>query len=211
MKPSSIACRMLYRWNGSNFPSARLLPNSSSVFGFGVAVKAKIERFGSGPRLAISARIALSSSSSGVSAPASSASACSSEPEASTAFMLFVLSPDCDECASSTISGKRLPGSSPISFAITGNFWSVVTMIVFPASSASFSWREVVSMFSTTPSVCSNWRMVVWSWRSRMRRSVMTMIESKTRRSVASWRVESWCASHAIVKLLPLPAECWIR
>ena len=42
-------------------------------------------------------------------------------------------------------------------------------MIVFPDSSASLSWREVVSMFSTTPSVCSNWRMVVWSWRSRTR------------------------------------------
>ena len=53
---------------------------------------------------------------------ASSASAASSDPELSTALRLFVLSPDCDECASSTISAKRLPGSSPISFAITGNF-----------------------------------------------------------------------------------------
>lgn len=35
---------------------------------------------------------------------------------------LFVLSPDCEECASSTITANRLPGSSPISFAITGNF-----------------------------------------------------------------------------------------
>ena len=43
-----------------------------------------------------------------------------------------MLSPDCEECASSTITAKRLPGSSPISFAITGNFWSVVTMIVLP-------------------------------------------------------------------------------
>ena len=56
---------------------------------------------------------------------------------------LFVLSPDCEECASSTITAKRLPGSSPISLAITGNFWSVVTMIVLPDSSASLSWREV--------------------------------------------------------------------
>lgn len=63
-----------------------------------------------------------------------------------------MLSPDCDECASSTISAKRLPGRSPISLAITGNFCSVVTMIVLPDSSASLSWREVVSMFSTTPS-----------------------------------------------------------
>ncbi len=122
-----------------------------------------------------------------------------------------MLSPDCEECASSTITAKRLPGSSPISLAITGNFWSVVTMIVLPDSSASLSWREVVSMFSTTPSVCSNWRIVVWSWRSSTRRSVMTTIESKTRRSLASWSVASWWASQAMVKLLPLPAECWIR
>jgi hypothetical protein len=36
---------------------------------------------------------------------------------------LFGLSPDWDECASSTITAKRLPDSSPISFAITGHFW----------------------------------------------------------------------------------------
>lgn len=84
-------------------------------------MNAKVERLGSRPRLSISARMVLSSSSSGVSAPASSRSAASSEPDESTAFRLLVLSPDCDECASSTISAKRLPGSSPISRAITGN------------------------------------------------------------------------------------------
>ena len=36
---------------------------------------------------------------------------------------------------------------------MTGNFWSVVTMTVLPDSSASLSCMEVVSMFSTTPSV----------------------------------------------------------
>src|SRR4051812_25659273 len=41
---------------------------------------------------------------------------------------LVHLSPVCDECASSTITAKRLPGRSPISLAITGNFCSVVTM-----------------------------------------------------------------------------------
>ena len=90
------------------------------------------------------------------------------------------------------IIANRRPGSSPISAAITGNFCSVVTMIVLPASSASLSWREVVSMFSTTPSVCSNWRMVLCSWRSSTRRSVITTMESNTRRSEASCRVESW-------------------
>ena len=84
-------------------------------------------------------------------------------------------------------------------------------MIVFPASSASLSWREVVSMFSTTPRVCSNWRIVLWSWRSSPRRSVTTTMESKTRRSSPSCRVESWWASQAMVKLLLLPAECWTR
>ncbi len=54
----------------------------------------------------------------------------------------LVLSPDCDEWASSTTTAKRLPGSSPISSAITGNFWIVVTMIVFHDSSASLSWRD---------------------------------------------------------------------
>ena len=70
-----------------------------------------------------------------------------------------MLSPDCEEWASSTMTAKRLPGSSPISLAITGNFCRVVTMIVLPSSRAALSWREVVSMFSTTPRVCSNWRM----------------------------------------------------
>ncbi len=84
-------------------------------------------------------------------------------------------------------------------------------MIVFPDSRASLSWREVVSMFSTTPRVCSNWRMVAWSCRSRMRRSVTTTMESKTRRSWSSWSVASRWASQAMVKLFPLPAECWMR
>ena len=122
-------------------------------------MNAKVERLGRGPRFSISARIVASSSSSGVAAPASSASAASRLPDASTALRLFELSPDWDEWASSTITAKRLPGSDPISSAITGNFWSVVTMIRLPDSSACRSCREVRSMFSTTPSVCSNWLM----------------------------------------------------
>ena len=80
-----------------NERSWRRVPNSSSVFGLGVAVKAKVEAFRSGPRFSISARIALSISSSGVSAADSSRSASSSEPGESTALRLLVLSPDCDE------------------------------------------------------------------------------------------------------------------
>ena len=47
-----------------------------------------------------------------------------------------------------------------------------------------------------------------------MRRSVMTMTESKT--SLLSFpnpvfTPMSWCASQAMEFDLPLPAECWIR
>ena len=147
---------MLYRWNGANVSSGCLVPNSSSVLALGVAVNANIDTFGTGPRAAISAMIVFSSSSSGVAAPDSSPSAASSEPALSTPLRLLVPSPDCDECASSTMTAKRLPDSSPISLAITGNFCSVVTMIVLPDSSASLSLRDVVSMFSTTSSVCSS-------------------------------------------------------
>ena len=210
-EPLSMAWRMLYRWKGANEPSSRSVPKSSSVLFLGVAVKAKVETLGMRPRFCISARIVFSSSSSGVSARDSSLSASSRDAGDSTALRLLVLSPDCDECASSTMRPKRFPGSSPISWAMTGNFWSVVTMMVLPDSSASLSWREVVSMFSTTPRVCSNCRTVAWSCRSSTRRSVMTTMVSKTRRSSGPCRVESWCASQAMVKLLPLPAECWMR
>ncbi len=40
---------------------------------------------------------------------------------------------------------------------------------------------------------------------------MMTTIESKTRRSLTSWSVASWWESQAMVKLLPLPTECWIK
>ncbi len=45
MKPSAIACRIEYVWNGRLCPSAPTCPNVSSVFGFGVAVNAKNDRF----------------------------------------------------------------------------------------------------------------------------------------------------------------------
>ena len=131
------------------------------------------------------------SSSSGVWSLASLASASSSEEADRTSLGPWAPSPAWEEWASSTMSANLWPGNSPISWAITGNFWSVVTMMVLPDSSASLSCLEVVSMFSTTPSVCSNWRMAAWSWRSNTRRSEITMMESKTRRSSASWRVES--------------------
>ena len=57
---------------------------------------------------------------------------------------------------------------------------------------------------------CAYCRIVSRIWRSRIRRSVTTMIESKTVLP-SFFRGINWCASHAIEKLLPLPAECWIR
>ena len=58
MKPSSIACRIEYRWNGAyrspSAPSSRS-PNSSSVLCFGVAVNAKNDRFSCLPRAATDA------------------------------------------------------------------------------------------------------------------------------------------------------------
>ena len=115
------------------------MPNNSSVFGLGVAVNAKVETFGRRPRFSISARIRLSSASSGVSASLSSDSAAAKSSVESTDLRLLVLSPVWDECASSTITAKRLPGSSPICWAITENFWRVLTMMVLPLSSASLS------------------------------------------------------------------------
>ena len=45
MKPSSMACRILYTWKGWKLPSSHSVPKISSVCAFGVAVKAKKERF----------------------------------------------------------------------------------------------------------------------------------------------------------------------
>ena len=63
------------------------------------------------------------------------------------------------------------------------------------------------------PTVADTWEyclMVSRIWRSRMRRSVTTMIESKTG-ALSFSRPISWWASQAMELLLPLPAECWIR
>ena len=45
MKPSSMACRMVYSWNG-DAPAGPGSSNSALVLNFGVAVKAKKLRFG---------------------------------------------------------------------------------------------------------------------------------------------------------------------
>ena len=66
---------------------------------------------------------------------------------------------------------------------------------------------------SACATVAPTWaycRIVSWICRSRMTRSVTTMIESKTGASSFD-RPINWWASHAMELLLPLPAECWIR
>ena len=138
------------------------MPNSSSVFAFGVAVNAKKERFagpaaaGERPReqvLAVAAlrlvgsvlalgRVELSSSERADSARRRSAAA----------------SPVCEECASSTITAYRRAGSASILSSTNGNFCSVVTMIrACSPASASASWLESLSIRTTTPCTCSNW------------------------------------------------------
>ena len=78
------------------------------------------------------------------------------------------VSPLCEECASSTITAKRLPAVSiftPAPFfssvesawVMKGNFWIVVMTIGVPCDSARASCWVFSSIFSTTPVLCSNW------------------------------------------------------
>jgi hypothetical protein len=83
MKPSAIACRIEYVWNGRLCPSAPTCPNVSSVFGFGVAVNAKNDRFFCLPRCR-----ALASSASSAASTEASYAACSASSAASSASLL---------------------------------------------------------------------------------------------------------------------------
>ena len=90
-----------------------------------------------------------------------------------------------------------------------GNFWIVEMMIFLPLSMN----RRRSPERSACPTVADTWEyclMVSRIWRSRMRRSVTTMIESKTG-ALSFSKPISWWASQAMELLLPLPAECWIR
>ena len=108
MKPSSMACFMLYRWKGRGMrmPSASRLhcssrvPNTSRVAALGVAVKAKKERFGMRP----CAFISLASSSS-----SSQGSSGSKSRSISAIFILALALPDCELCASSMMTANFRP------------------------------------------------------------------------------------------------------
>ena len=92
---------------------------------------------------------------------------------------------------------------------MSGNFCTVEMMIFLPLSMKRRRSPERSACATVAPT-WAYWRMVSRICRSRMRRSVTTMIESN---SGAPLRVSpiSWCASQAMELLLPLPAECWIR
>ena len=114
------------------------------------------------------------------------------------------------EWASSMMMAKRrVRCSLPISSRMKGNFWTVEMMIFLPAS---MNFRRSPEC-SARPTVAPTWAyclIVSPICRSRMRRSVTTMIESKTGASSFA-RPISWWASQAMELLLPLPAECWMR
>ncbi len=160
MNPSSIACRIEYRWNGryvaSPAGSSVQLPNSCRVLPFGVAVEAKNDRFCCRPRAAAllvnAVRCAASSScpsSSSASASAAAASASTLPPR--TVLTLLAASPLWLLCASSTMTATRLP-SSRASLAMTGNFCSVViTIFVLVSPSAARSCCEFLSIRCSIP------------------------------------------------------------
>jgi hypothetical protein len=109
------------------------VPNSSSVFALGVAVKATYVTPSS---LARSSIWAASKSSVLNSPPSANSSTSSGE---STRFSLAAASPACELCASSAITANRFPSvaaSSRTALIAKGNVWIVQTMIFLPLESA---------------------------------------------------------------------------
>ena len=71
-----------------------------------------------------------------------------------TALRPFADSPDCEECASSTITANREPARSVADLAITGNFCNVVMITcAFDPARAPANCFESRSIRSTTPGV----------------------------------------------------------
>ena len=135
MKPSSMACRMVYSWNG-DVPDAPGSSKSVFVLNLGVAVKAKKLKFGWRARFIAFRSTAASFRREGHRPPRRIA-APQSPPRSPSLFSIplsaVVVSPLCEEWASSTITAKRLPfvsifTSSPLSSSVesaremNGNF-----------------------------------------------------------------------------------------
>ena len=107
------------------------------------------------------------------------------------------------------IAKRRSRCPSPISSRMNGNFCTVETMIFLPVSMKRRRSPER-SAWPTVARTCAYCPMVSLIWRSRIRRSVTTTMESNTTAPSFSSSI-NWCASQAMELLLPLPAECWIR
>ena len=124
-------------------PLASLRPNSSIVFGFGVAVNAKNDRFGDSARSSISAARSASVSIS----PPSSRSASSSAVR--TLRNCWLVRPVWEECASSAMMANFLPARplfAAISAIANGNVCIVTMMISLPLhqllAPAAPTWRS---------------------------------------------------------------------
>ena len=169
MKPSSIACFIEYRSKASFFPSVFNEPNSWSVVGFGVAVKAIIDTLGCLPLLLIS--------SSMRSAMLLSSSSRSSD---RTYVTDSIITPAVDECASSMITAKVLSFSSFTKSKIFLNLWIVDTIIFVLPFNASAKSLEVQSSSRAfiKPALCSIDNTAFWSCRSTTLRSVIMQIVS---------------------------------
>ena len=169
-KPSSMACRSVYSWNGDE-PNRPGSSNSALVLNFGVAVKAKKLRFGCRARCSASRSTAASVWSERPSSSSSeswAAIAASMPSLFSMPLRTVAVSPLCDECASSTMTAKRFPTVSMVTpepccssvesaCEMKGNFWIVVMTMGVPWDSALASCFVSSSIFSTTPVLCSNW------------------------------------------------------
>ena len=145
MKPSSMACRMVYSWKGDE-PVGPGSSNRALVLNFGVAVKAKKLRFGCRARRSASrstAALAPSERSSSSSSESCAAMAASIPSLFSMPLRAVAVSPPWDECASSTMTAKRLPAVSILTpepffpsvesaWEMKGNFWMVVMTMGVP-------------------------------------------------------------------------------
>ena len=120
-----------------------------------------------------------------------------------------------EECASSITTAKVLclifPNKS--CWRIWKNLWIVVTTIlVFPLSAEARSEEcDLSSMTFTCPALWGIPWIASCSWRSTTIRSVTIRTVSKIFWFSLLWTVASVCASHEMVSVFPLPAECSIK
>ena len=195
-------------------PSRPGAPNTSSVLGFGVAVKAKKLRFVCWPRLRIALRISSSCPAASSSACVRSASLASSSP-ASTALQLVGRLAGLravrlvDDRRRSRRSG-RLADLAPVDER------ELLERGDDDRHARSRAPRQAAREFSSI--FCDDAVLVL----ELVDRVLELLVEHAPvgdddhrvedlagRRRRAGWR--SRCASQAMVLLLPLPAECWIR